>query len=163
MEAVPQAQPYRQRVIADRPVEPAIHAAVKAFGDGDMRRSELRGSDRAHSARSFRPAGAVTDEHGVDRTVEAVGQAGQDPGVDEEAGRELVGEDDPHPLGAHRLAGAPIRAAIRVATERPSSRWWRSASVGVPHAGQPSTPNATISRSPGSSRRNASARPPTGE
>ena len=136
---------------------------MESLGRGNVLRDELRGIDRGYTARPFGPAGAVTDEHGSHAVVETVAQAGEDPGVDEEAGRELVGEDDPRPLGAHRLAGAPIRAAIRVATERPSSRWWRRASVGVPHAGQPSTPNATISRSPGSSRRNASARPPTGE
>src|SRR5262249_2339321 len=57
--------------------------------------------------------------------------------------------------------GGPDREqAMRSASEAPSSPCARSASTGVPHAGQPPTPRTVTARC--SSRRKASPRPPIG-
>ena len=74
--------------------------------------------------------------------------------VEAEDDRELRGE-----RGVH--APASVRAsAMRPASETASRPCARSASGGVPNAGQPSTPQTVTSR-PGSSRRSASPSAPT--
>ena len=99
--------------------------------------------------------------------AEPLVQLREDAALDEDAGRELLGEDDPDPLAAHRAADAPTATSTRAAIEAASRPCARSASGGVPQAGQPSTPSTSTVR-PWSSpvaaraRRSASPSAPTG-
>ena len=97
----------------------------------------------------------------MSRPVEAFVQTAEDPRADEDPDGEQIGEDDPGALRTHRAADEPARAArrpacaaIRAASDAPSRPWKRSASAGVPQAGQPSTPKTVTcaAREPGAER-----------
>ena len=106
-----------------------------------------------------RPVQSAASSRGTRKTAASAppsrsAEAVDDARVEESADRELVGEDEPG-AAAHRALRTPTRAAIRSASEAPSSPWNRSASSGVPHAGQPSTPRTESAR-PSSTRRSPS-------
>src|SRR5205823_12464551 len=82
-----------------------------------------------------------------------------DARVEEEPRREGSWEKEPD--GRQGVARARSASAMRSASDDPSRPWKRSASAGVRHAGQPSTPKTVTGRAL-SARRSESPRPPTG-
>src|SRR6188472_1185610 len=162
VEPVPVVQPHGERVVAEPPVEPGVDPSLGSVCE-PARSGEVVAVEDGHAFEACHPLGGLgtwDEEHHRDVAVEALTKTAHDPRIDEDANRELVGEHEPGPLRAH-LAGTPTCKAIRVARDRPSSPWKRSASAGVPHAGQPSTPK-TVTTCPGSAARRPSPSPPTG-
>ena len=148
VEAVPVVEPDRERVVADLPVEPGVDPARAAFAATAVGSGQVVAEERGHVPQPVGPVGRVLAGHEKDRrerAVEPLAQAVHDPRVEEDADRELVGEDEPG--AAHHVAArTPSSAPIRPARDVPSSPWKPSASAGVPHAGQPSTPNTVTER-----------------
>ena len=137
VEAVPAVEPDRERVVADPPVEPGVDAGSPRGSLGFDR--ELVAEEHRAVTESRAPLGRLFARDEEDRgqpAAEPLAEPVDDPGVEEHADRELVGKDEPDPLHAR----TPSCAAMRPASEAPSSWWKRSTSSGVPHAGQPSTP-----------------------
>src|SRR5581483_5321540 len=108
---------------------------------------------------------------GAESLAHAAAQQLDDAAVEEDPGRQRIREDEPDaaPRGrcrdAHRTARR--RSPMRAASDAPSSPWKASASGGVQHAGQPSTPKTATARpsssdARASSRSSASPRAPTG-
>ena len=162
MEPVPAVQPHREWVVAEPAVEPGVDPAQGSVGNA-ARSGELvavQHLDVLQPADPLRCAVAGQEEHRGEVPAEPLAETAHDPRVYEDSNGELIGEDDPGPLRAH-VAGTPTREAIRVASDAPSRAWTRSASTGVPHAGQPSTPK-TVTARPGRVRRRPSPRAPTG-
>ena len=136
VEAVPAVEPDRERVVADLPVEPGIEPARRTVPRFDR---ELVAEEHRDVTESRAPLGRLDARYQEDRgqpVPEPLAEPVDDPGVEEHADRELVGKNEPGPLHARM----PSCAAMRTASEAPSSWWKRSTSSGVPHAGQPSTP-----------------------
>src|SRR5437667_2190314 len=162
VESVPQAVPERQRIEADPPVEPQIDAPVELARQADSVRLELPRRRHGRVAGPLSP-GVRLLAHVEQKQLEAVAEPAaklvHDARVEEETRRERVRENEPN--RRHGAARVPTASAIRCASDAPSSWWKASASVGVPHAGQPSTPK-TVTTRPGRSRRTVSPRPPTG-
>src|SRR5262249_25585039 len=142
------------------PVEPGVRPAERL---PPRRRVALRqpvGLSYAGIPGPFTPRGRVlarVEEEELQAVAEPLAQSGDDAGVEEQSRRERVREDEPG--RAHEVARAC--SAMRSASDDPSSPWKRSASAGVPHAGQPSTPK-TVTVRPSSSRRSASPSAATG-
>ena len=102
---------------------------------------------------------ARVEQEELEPVAQPLAQAGDDAGVEEEPRGERIREDEPDRRhGAVRVRSA---RAMRSASDAPSRPWKRSASIGVPHAGQPSTPK-TVTGRPSSSRRSESPSAPTG-
>jgi hypothetical protein len=137
MEPVPQIEPDREGVVPDLAIEPGVEPACQAVSRaGDEVVAEEHGcvSEPRAPLRRLLPR---HEEDRAERRSEPVAKPVDDPGVEEDADRKLVGKDEPGALHAYR---APSLTAIRRASDAPSSSWKASASSGVPHAGQPSTP-----------------------
>jgi hypothetical protein len=169
VEAVAQVEPDRERVVADPLVEPAVDPATDALERSDVDRVEVVLEEHAdagrHPRRPFLRRGAGEAEREGQPAVEALRQAVDDPAVEEHARRERVGDHDPDGPLRHVPVRPGRASATRSASEAPSSAWWRKASVGVPQAGQPSTPatrSAGGSGSAAKARRSVSPSAPTG-
>ena len=158
VEPVPVVEAHRQWVVTELAIEHPVDPAERSFAVADANRHEIRSVENA-TPDALRPLAALlgTRKDGDQAIAEALLEATHDPGVEEEPDRELVGKDEPDRARHHEL---PSSASIRPATEAPSSPCAPSASDGVPHAGQPSTPNTATGRP--SSLRSASPSPPTG-
>jgi hypothetical protein len=139
VEAVAKAHAQGERVEADVVVEEPVDAAKHPLAGADATREQrLRVEDgKVADARQPR-LGALADEDEREPVRKGGAQAVDDPAVEEDPRRERVGQDEPDVL--HGMAGAWSAVSIRSASDAPSSRWARSASGGVPQAGQPSTP-----------------------
>ena len=136
VEPVPVIEPDRERVVADPAVEPRVEPAPHATS---CVRRELVAEEHRNVTESRAPLGRLFSRDQKDDgkpPAQAIAEQVDDPGVEEHADRELVGENEPGSLHVR----TPSCAAMRPASEAPSSRWKRSTSSGVPHAGQPSTP-----------------------
>ncbi len=153
-------QTDRQRVIAELPVEQGVDPGERAVGKPAARRERVavdQGEPR-HEAGPLRRRIPRHEEDGRHLPIQPLPKRAHDPRAEEDTDREQIGEDDPGLL-RHR-AGTPARAPIRAASESPSRPWNRSASSGVPHAGQPSTPKTVTARPPRAARRRSPS-PPT--
>src|SRR6266851_324861 len=162
VEAFPKALAQRKRVEAHPPVEPLVGAAKGPHGYALVWGPKVLGTRDAPVARSLAPGGLVlarVEEEELEPFAQASPQVRDDAGVEEEAGGERVREDEPDRI--HDAVRAPSAKAMRSASEAPSRPWNRSASVGVPHAGQPSTPN-TVTARPSRWRRRESPSAPMG-
>ena len=136
VEPVPVVEPDRERVVPDPAVEPRVEPAPHAKS---CVRRELVAEEHRNVTESRAPLGCLfsrDQKNDGKPPAQAIVEQVDDPGVEEHADRELVGEDEPGSLHVR----TPSCAAMRPASEAPSSRWKRSTSSGVPHAGQPSTP-----------------------
>ena len=149
VESVAVVEPDRERVVADLSVEPRVEPLRAALADAAVRRR--RAPRRA--ARGRRRAGpptAAASSRGTRKTVaSSPGEPLAEP-VDDPVSKKTRIESRSGRTSQTRRPSAdsrakPLRRSAR-ASDAPSSPWCRSASAGVPHAGQPSTPK-TVSRS----------------
>ncbi len=168
VETVPEGVPDCERIEAETIVEPPVDAPPRSLR-GRSATQEARGveSSYAFEPRSERALLLLREQQQHRQPIaELLMEASDDAAVEEDPRRERIGKDEPD--GTQRLVHqSSIRAAIRAASDAPSRPWTRSASAGVPQAGQPSTPTtvtrgARSSSTPASARRSASPRPPTG-
>src|SRR6185436_13091454 len=143
-------------------IEPSIRTPGDLCRQAEPLRLQLRGGRRTQGACALAPRAGLlarVEQEELQPLTEPVVQPFDDPGVKEEPRRERVRKDEPD--RSHEAVRARSAKAMRSASDAPSSPWKRSASDGVPHAGQPSTPN-TVTDRPSSARRSASPSAPVG-
>src|SRR5204862_3691172 len=129
---------------ADSPIEPPVDPAPQPFELRRGLRDEIVAGGRPDARRASRPPGSTVLHDQLEPVTETRAKLLHDAGVEEEPRREGIRQDEPD--GRHELARARSASAMRSASEAPSRPWKRSASPGVPHAGQPSTPKAVTAR-----------------
>ena len=125
VEAMAQVEADREREVADPLVEPSVEAAHDTLGKRDGVRGKLVGVERGHAGgqarRPFLGVRAPERERDAHAVAESGDQTLHDPAVEEGAGGERVGDDDPDRLRRH----APVRpgsaSATRSARLAPSS------------------------------------------
>ena len=154
---VAQTVPERQRIEPDPPVEPDVCPSPGSLVQRRPGRHQRAALGHTHPGGALGPGRAAVLQDQLEPVAEAHPKLLDDAGVEEKPRREGVGKDEPD--GTHKPVRAP--RAMRSASDAPSSPWKRSASAGVPQAGQPSTPS-TVSARPASDLRSESPSPPTG-
>ena len=151
-------EPDRERVVADLPVEPAsIRAAKRPLAQPAGRGSQLVAVQaREPFPTRADPVGRLVAGDEEDRrrarppsrsVSRSTMPASKKTRIESWSGRTSQGV-----RRRHRRCGRRRARRSASASEAPSSPWKRSASAGVPHAGQPSTPKTSIAR-PSSARR----------
>ena len=168
VEAVAAVEPDRERVVARVPVERrgrpgagALDAPRRAPGAARRRaRTGTSPDGAAHTRGLVRAArGCAASRSGEPlRAARRRSRSRRRPA----SGAGRGGRPRSASVTASRARGG---AAIRSASDAPSSRWKRSASCGVPHAGQPSTPktvDAAVRRSAAADARRRARRPARG-
>src|SRR3954451_7843372 len=162
VKAVAVVEPDRKWVVADALVEPAVTADECAL-EGSRCADQVTLEENAAAVEAGSPRGSLVEEDGLQARAVLLLEPLRDPAVEEDPCRKRIRQHEPDGrAAAHWLGARDLARSMRAASDRPSSSCARSASGGVPHAGQPSTPNAVTRVLPSSARRSPSARPPTG-